>query len=299
MLRVSDFTLFSGGDHWIPLLHPERLHSLATHFDPKFTGPTAAIPFFPNVHTLTTSSQNRVILSKFPGVRVLNIEGTTGDRVSHGISAQTPPIFPLLREYTGPHQVLRMLTPAATLTHLRTSECSHMGLVATLQGIGPNSIVSFHAEFSQLDSAILSTLVGLLPHLTEFLIDIVVDAIEPWFARGRWDHSQYELKDDEILVGKYGDTLRVDFQPSTFFLALSDTPAFPSGLERLAISWKCYERHLDVLSAYKLPKFEQLRDKLVGGCPRLARVFFHGHYYRFEWQITPDGLVKRDEDHVS
>ncbi|KAJ7185779.1 hypothetical protein C8R46DRAFT_386187 [Mycena filopes] len=299
-LRVSHFILLSGGVHWIPLLHPESLHSLATAFDPRVIGSTDAIPIFPNVRTLTTklhptSSQNRAILCKFPGVRVLNIAETIGD-LSLGISAQTPPILRLLREYYGPHQVLRMLTPAATLTHLRTSECSHMGLVTTLRGIGPNRIVSFHARFSLFDSAILSTLVELLPHLTKFAIDIVVATIEPWFARGRRDRSQYELKDDEILVGQFGDTCRVDFQPSTFFLALSNTPAFPSGLERLAISWKCYDCHpsLDQMSAYRLPKFEQLRDKLVERCPRLAWVFFHGYYYKYEWQITPDGLVKEE-----
>ncbi|KAJ7185810.1 hypothetical protein C8R46DRAFT_1343003 [Mycena filopes] len=303
-LRVSDFILGhsrksdDGADYWFPLLHPEHLRSLDTEFDSRCIGRTDGIPLFPNVHKLTaqphpTPSQNRVILSKFPAVRVLNILGMTGE-LSLGISAQTPPILPLLREYTGPHQVLRMLTPAATLTHLRTSKCSHMGLVTTLQGIGPNNIVSFHTSFSLFDSTILGTLVELLPHLTEFVIHIIVDAIGPWFARGHRDLNKFRLKDDEIVDGKFGDTYRVDFQPSMFFLALSNTPALPSGLERLAISWECYDLHYQELSAYRLPKFVELRDALVKRCPRLAWVFFHGYYYRFEWRITPDGAVKEE-----
>ncbi|KAJ7185931.1 hypothetical protein C8R46DRAFT_1289352 [Mycena filopes] len=304
-LRVSNFTLWhshhsdDGGDHWIPLLHPEHLHSLNTDFDPRCMGRPDAIPFFPNVHRLTaklhpTPSQNQIILSKFPAIRILKIEGKPGD-LSPGISAQTPPILPLLREYSGPHQILPMLTPAATLAHLRTSQCIRADLITTLRGMGTNSIVSFHMKFSHLNSATFTTLVELLPHLTELVIHITVNTTEPLFGRDLWDLRKFKLKGDEIVDGEYGDNLRVDFKPSTFFRGLSNITALPSGLERLAISWECYrDECYGQRSAYRLPKFDQLRDTLVERCPRLNWVFFHGYYCRFQWQITPDGAVKEE-----
>ncbi|KAJ7185808.1 hypothetical protein C8R46DRAFT_1207925 [Mycena filopes] len=309
-LRVSDCHSRKSddrADHWIPLLHPKHLRSLDTDFDPRCIGRADAIPFFPNVQKLTaklhpTPSQNRVILSKFPAVRVFKVHAfEKTDDLSFEISAQAAPILPLLREYSGPHRTLRMLTPAATLTHLRTSKCRHMDLITTLQGIGPNSIVSFHMWFSQLDNAGFGALVELLPHLTELVIHISVATTDPLFARSSSDLEEWEWdafkskKDDQIVDGKFGDDIRLDFKPSMFFLALSNTPTLPPNLERLAISWECYrDECYGQLSAYTLPKFAQLRDALVEKCPRLAWIFFNGYYYRFEWQITPDGAVKEE-----
>ncbi|KAJ7185914.1 hypothetical protein C8R46DRAFT_1343081 [Mycena filopes] len=189
----------------------------------------------------------------------------------------------LLQQYIGPHQALSMLASAATLTQLSTSKCSHMDLITTLQEIGPNSIALFHMEFSQLDSPAFSTLVELLPHLTQLVIHIVVNTTEPCFA-------QSGLANDQTLDDKVTDS--IDFKVSSFFLELSNTPSLPPGLERLAISWECHCEDRSGRRKAEIPKFAQLRDTFVERAPRLVWVFFRGFYYQFEWQIAPDGMSK-------
>ncbi|KAJ7185921.1 hypothetical protein C8R46DRAFT_1062079 [Mycena filopes] len=160
---------------------------------------------------------------------------------------------------------------AATLTHLRTSKCNHRDLIATLQRIGSNSIESFHMEFSQLGIATFNRLVELLPHLTELVIHVVVTRITPLFARtieAAWELKEFNSKGDQIVDGKSGAKVRVDFR------------VCPADGQ---------------LSAYTVPAFDQLRDVLAERCPRLTWVFFHGHYFRFEWQITLGGMTVKEE----
>ncbi|KAJ7735725.1 hypothetical protein B0H16DRAFT_1764788 [Mycena metata] len=306
-LRVSKLDIVSekereySDDHWILLLHPEHLRSLRADFDARFMGQTLdAIPSFPNVEELTvtlnlpTPSKNLGILYKFPAVRILKLFGKA-DGVFPPSRSHTSPIFPRLREYSGQHQPLPMFFPVSTLTHLKISKCSYKGLITTLGEIGGlNSIVSFHTEFSQFTTMAFLAILELLPHLTELAIRIVFKSTHSMFSRHIYS-EEFELKEDEVVHGKYGDGLLADFKPSTFFLALSSISTLPPSLERLAISWECYEEEFwDERVAYRLPKFEQLRDALVVKCPRLTWLYLDGHYFMYQWRITPEGVVKEE-----
>ncbi|KAJ7735722.1 hypothetical protein B0H16DRAFT_1731145 [Mycena metata] len=295
-LRVSDFAVFYPRSTqpenipWIPLLHPENLHSLRADLSPRLLGAAVeAIPSFTNVHTLEiplpASGQNLSILAKFPAVRVLKVNAKKNGP-SVGSHPRAPPTFPLLREYTGPYQLLPILIPVATLTHLRVSNCSHKDFITMLRAIGrPNSITSFHAEFSQFTTAAFLALLELLPRLAELAIRTVFDSIHSMFLRESYD--DLKLKDDEIVDGRHAP-------PSTFFLALPTFSTLPPNLERLAISWECYDLHMDELVAYRLPKFEQLRDALLIKCPRLTWLYVDGYYFMHQWRTTPEGVAKEE-----
>ncbi|KAJ7127783.1 hypothetical protein C8R44DRAFT_873580 [Mycena epipterygia] len=206
---------------------------------------------------LPTPSQNLVVLSRF--------------------LAQASSVFPLLREYSGPYQPLPLFLPLNTLTHLIIPRCSPQDFITRIQGIqGPN-ITLFHVEFNTFDNPTFNTIMELLPRLIKLLIRIVVPSTSRMFKREIFD--THKLKDDEV--------------PSTFFLKLADAPILPPSLERLAISWECYEEHFDELSAYKIPDFTQLRDALVARCPGLTWLWLDGFYFMFQWRNPmPDGTVK-------
>ncbi|KAJ7716686.1 hypothetical protein B0H16DRAFT_1898223 [Mycena metata] len=305
-LRVSKFSVLSdkepeyGGDHWIPLLHRDQLHSLITDINSRLIGRAAdAFPSFPNVQELTVSlelpipSQNLTILSKFPAVRILKIRRNT-DVLALGLLPPPSPIFPLLRDYGGPHQYLPMLLPFATLTHLKISRCTPQNLIATLEGVGgTDGIVSFHAQFSQLTSAAFYTIVKLLPRLTELEIRIVLGSTGHMFKR-RIDLDDFKLREGEIMGGEEDYEVRTGFKPSAFFETLPAASILPPGLEHLAISWECESNDdFDQLSAYKLPNFEQLRNALITRCPALRWLCLDGQYFMFQWRIAADGVVEK------
>ncbi|KAJ7362791.1 hypothetical protein DFH08DRAFT_799813 [Mycena albidolilacea] len=94
-LRITNFDIVHdkdehGDDHWIPLLHPDHLRVFRADFNPCFMGKTIhAIPRFPNVYkfvttmNLPTLSENLAILSKFPAVRLLKVQGNLSDLIAH------------------------------------------------------------------------------------------------------------------------------------------------------------------------------------------------------------------------
>ncbi|KAJ7096095.1 hypothetical protein C8R44DRAFT_989397 [Mycena epipterygia] len=292
-LRVSDFCLVSddkleyGDNYWIPLLHPDHLRALRAEFNPRTV---QAIPSFTNVHRLSvtmdlpTPAQNLVILSKFPAVRVLELggKGLLTDALALRPREQASAVFPLLREYSGPYQPLPLFLPLTTLTHLIIPRCSPQDFITRVQGIQDPNITLFYVEFNKFDNPTFNTIMELLPRLTELLIRIVVPSASCMFKREIFDARK--LKDDEVVDGRLGDSIRAGFKPSTFFLKLADAPILPPSLERLAISWECYEEHFDELSAYKIPDFTQLRDALVARCPGLTWLWLDGFYFMFQWR---------------
>ncbi|KAJ7885528.1 hypothetical protein B0H14DRAFT_3431813 [Mycena olivaceomarginata] len=250
-LRVSKFTMrhFTrtarrGDDYWISLLDPDHLRILHADFDPRFMGLTAHhIPRFADVHTLTatinlpTLSETLTIMSKFPSVRLLKLVGrwVPPDDDAHDA------VFPLLKEYSGPHRALPFFHPAIFLTRLHITErCRPEDLIARLQGIQAPNITTFQATFHEIDNTAFSKLIELLPRLTEALIRIVV------------------RENDEL-----GSGITPCFKPSTFFGMLAETPSLPSRLEHLGISWEGYDRLHDYVSTYEIPDFPRVRDTVL------------------------------------
>ncbi|KAJ7783631.1 hypothetical protein DFH07DRAFT_764109 [Mycena maculata] len=256
------------------------------HFNPRSMNqkPVHAIPSFPNVHELRavlglpTPSQNLIILSKFPAVHILRLLGKPRGRVHKCL------LFP-------PSSPLALFLPVAALTHITIPRCSPQDFIACIQDTQSPNIVSLHMEFTKLDNTAFNTLSELFPRLTELLIRIVVSDMSRWFSCEIYDSSQ--LKDDEVVDGQFGDSVRAGSKLSKFFIQLANTPTVPPNLEHLAISWECYEKHFDELSAYKIPDFAQLRDTLVVRCTSLTWLWFDGFYFLYEWcDPMPDGSVK-------
>ncbi|KAJ7280375.1 hypothetical protein C8J57DRAFT_124808 [Mycena rebaudengoi] len=301
-LRVSDFrdyTLESTeDDYWLPLLHPDHLHTLHVSLNPRFLGRTVhTIPFFPKVHKLRaimdlpTPSQNLIILSKFPAVRVLKLDGK-GLLTTAQTRSQLS-VFPVLKVYSGPYQPLPLFFPVS-LTHLTINPCAPQDLITRIQCI-PGShcnITAFHAKFNfKFDTTAFNTIIELFPQLTELLIRICFDDSFDMFEREIYDPAK--LEDGVVVSGCFGDSVRTGFKPSTFFLKLADAPILPPGLEQLAISWECHGDELyNDLSAYKLPDFAQLREALVARCPGLKWLWLDGYYFMLLWRLMLDGTVE-------
>ncbi|KAJ6479626.1 hypothetical protein C8R45DRAFT_1216185 [Mycena sanguinolenta] len=299
-LQLSEFHLCHDAkledaeDYWIPLLHAECLRLLTMSFTGRAVG---TIPIFPNVHTLRaiigdtlpSHPQNLTMMSKFPGVRILIMAGK--EFATGPASVQCEAVFPHLEEYHGHCQALLLFLAASTLTRIQTKCARPQDLLTHISGIQCHKITSFKVTFETLSSLSFNEMVKLFPQLTELLLTITVSDTSRLFKREIYDPE--ELAKDEVVDGRYGDSVRSGFTVSTFFLKLSNAPFLPSGLERLAISWQCHEQFLDELSAYKLPGFPQIRDALVARCPGLTRLWFNGIYFMYEWRDPmPDGKVK-------
>jgi hypothetical protein len=229
-MRYCTQTARRGDDYWISLLDPDHLRILHADFDPHFMGLTAhAIPLFPNVHTLTaiinlpTLPETLMIMSNFPFVRLLKLVGgwVPPDDDAHDT------VFPLLKEYSGPHRALPFFHPAIFLARLHITErCRPEDLIASLQGIQAPNITSFQATFHEIDNIAFSKLIELLPRLTEALIRIVVR------ENDELGSFQGTVVPPPVFVSPNVS------QPSTFFSMLTDTPSLPLRLERLGISWE-------------------------------------------------------------
>ncbi|KAF7360998.1 hypothetical protein MSAN_01130000 [Mycena sanguinolenta] len=302
-LHVSNFQLWHyseselghGEQHWIPLLHPDRLRVLSMTFKPRFTAHAVhTLPSFPNVHTLeatfdgTTASQNSTIMSRFPGARIFILRGEGFD--TDAVSLQAGAVFPQLREYYGPHQALSILLPSAPiLTRIQTRCSRPEDLLIRIRGIQAHKITSFNAKFTQFDMAAFNKIVELLPQLRELVFNIVVTDTFLLFKHEVEDVD--DLPDGEVVDDNVGDYIRYDFEVSSFFFELSAAPFLPFGLERFAIHWESAEEDNE-LSAYKIPDFAKIRDTLVARCPGLTWLWFNGIYFMFEWRLMPNGAVK-------
>ncbi|KAJ7677799.1 hypothetical protein DFH06DRAFT_1421964 [Mycena polygramma] len=297
-LHVSEFDLSpghnkeKGNEFWIPMLHPGHLRTLRARFNPRCMSRPVDIPAFPIVQSLDafmdlpTPAQNISILTKFPAVRVLRLGGKGLSTAA--VSSRLPAVFPHLREYSGPYEALPLFLEADGLKHVATSKCGPQDLISRIQNIRPN-ITSIHAQFNKLDIAAFSTLMALLPQLMELILRIRVSSIDDMFKRETYNFKK--LGKDVLVHGRFGDSLRTGFNPSTFFIALPSMPALPPKLERLAILWECYAlEDVEELCAFKVPDFAMLRDTVRAQCPGLKWLYLHGFYFMLEWRDC-DGKV--------
>ncbi|KAJ7701609.1 hypothetical protein B0H14DRAFT_3527604 [Mycena olivaceomarginata] len=300
-LHVSDFTLDhdqpkNGADYWIPLLHPDQLRILHTALEPCFVRAARSIASFLNVHTLAvathnttlSSPQNLAIMSRFPAVRILKVWGKELDT-----SGIVQAALPHLEQYHGPYRALSSFLAANTLKRIQTKCFDPKHLLNRIPGIQGHKITAFHVEFRRFDNATFNKIVELLPNLTELLLTLIPET-DSLFESEIPEATQQP--DDHIVEG-LGHCLRSGFVVSNFFLELADSPFLPPCLERLAISWECYDEFSEALctkrSTYKLPDFRKLRDALVARCPGLTWLWLCGIYYLFEWRDpNPYGAVK-------
>ncbi|KAJ6469265.1 hypothetical protein C8R45DRAFT_1105132 [Mycena sanguinolenta] len=262
--------------YWILLLHPDHLRVLSMRFSggSVHTIPSLhAIPSFPNVHTFSANldhlapPQKLAILSKFPGVRVLELWNGL-DNVGH--AAQAGAIFPQLREYCGSCEALSLFVAATTLRRIQTYFSEPEDFLAPIRAIQGLEITSLN--------------------LTELLLTITVSNMYSLFEHKIYDNK---LPEGEVLDGRYGDYIRSGFTVLTFFLKLADATFLPFGLERLAINWECIDRKFrEFFCTYKIPDFPHMRDEFVARCPDLTWLWLGGIYFMFESRSLPDGTVK-------
>ncbi|KAJ7691450.1 hypothetical protein B0H17DRAFT_1063188 [Mycena rosella] len=276
-----DVTREDGLEHWVPLLNPEHLRELNIMCNLRVLGEsTDVIPIFPRLHKLSlllnlaTMSRNLATMSKFPGVRVVTIEGWGEVDTWPDLRMQQPDSFPLLAEYIGTYKILPLFFCRATLTRITITDATPEILIAQLQGLRtPLNITSvtayfhrFDGNFGSFDTAVLGTLLDVLPRLTEFCLRITL-----------------ELEDDD---------LEDDANPvaTSFFEALADTPGLPPTLQHLALSWEFEYHDLESEPTVKgPPDLPQLRDALVERCPGLQSLWFDGHDFLFQWRKATDG----------
>ncbi|KAF7344702.1 L-aminoadipate-semialdehyde dehydrogenase [Mycena venus] len=270
-----------GLEHWIPLLNPEHLRELNIMCNLRILGEsTDAIPIFPRLQKLSlflnlaTMSRNLATMSKFPGVRVVTIEGW-GEVDSWPDLHTQQGVFPLLTEYIGTYKILPLFFHRATLTRITITGATPEILIARLQGLRtPLNITavtaSFHrfdGNFGSFDTAVLSTLFDVLPRLTEFCLRITL-----------------ELEDDD---------LEDDANPiaTSFFEALAHTPVLPPTLQRLALSWEFEYHDLECEPTVNdPPDLPRLRDVLTERCPRLQSLWLDGHDFLLQWRKAIDGI---------
>ncbi|KAF8185271.1 hypothetical protein K438DRAFT_2020058 [Mycena galopus ATCC 62051] len=303
VLRVTKFSLVPNrklgheSDHWIHNLHPDYLRIFDVADFSCLARMVHRLPSFPNVDKLTVThnapvlSQNLLIMSKFPAVRILELNGKGNYVDAPGV--QTSAIFPLLEQYSGPHDALPLFLPATTLTSLYIQRCRAEDLIIRIQGFKGSNLTIFRAEFDTFDNKAFDKLVELFPKLTEILIRIEVSEASSMFERVV--HDRRELEDEVVVEGGAGGGIRTGFKPSTLLHKLADAPFLPPGLERFGISWDFpQDEFYDHLSAYKLPGFARLRDTFVARCSQLTLLLLNGFFFMFEWRDPmPEGIVKK------
>ncbi|KAF8155053.1 hypothetical protein K438DRAFT_1987273 [Mycena galopus ATCC 62051] len=298
-LRISNFNIYyhdshnQADDYWFSMLQPDQLRVLTSNFALGRT--VHASPSFNNVRTLKaimhdpTPAQHLTIMSKFPGVRILELrgKGLQPDAVAPAVA-----VFPLLEQYHGPYEALPFFLASTTLRRVRTECVRAEDLSTRIQGVQGHNITSLYVDIRGLNTTVFNKIVDLFPRLTQLLITTGVSDLYTMFTREI--HDARKLPKNVVVDGRYGDEVRAGFKPSTFFLKLATTPFLPPALERLAICWDCYDRESYAeLSAYEVPDFPQLRDALVVRCPGLNWLWFNGIYFMFEWRDPmPDGTVK-------
>ncbi|KAF7360999.1 L-aminoadipate-semialdehyde dehydrogenase [Mycena sanguinolenta] len=272
-VHLSEFHLWDRTDYWIPLLDPDYLRVLSVTLDSdSIRRAVQTIPTLPNVHRLSassnnmTSSQSLTFLSKFPGLRILSL-WHYGSAIDIDVVVEMEAMFPHLQEYYGCCQALSLFRGSTALRRMQTNLASPQDFLIRIQAIQGLTITSLHATFTMLDNAVFNEIVKFLPQLTELLLIISVEDISTLF-----EHEIYgdgELPGNEVLDGKCGDYVRSGFTVSTFFLELSNVPALPPGLERLAISWEFNEDEFsEQYSSYEIPDFADNLDTLVAKMPR-------------------------------
>ncbi|KAJ7868816.1 hypothetical protein B0H14DRAFT_2729023 [Mycena olivaceomarginata] len=272
---------------WVGLLRPTHLVEMHLGFGPHLLMKIPnRIPSFPHVRKLTlyavptgeTMGPNRgprvlPILPKFPGVTNFVMEGRWG-RWDDQFELGAHDLLPMLREYDGPAEMLRIFLNRATLARLTLNTNTfywQSRITDVLQGTLPsNNVFSLTATSSPLDVTAFHSLFNIFPYLTALNITI---------SYGYWDKPNL---------------------PGTSLNFIENLPSiqyFPPLLEFLSIRWKHFK--LDVSnaedddasnSADRLRHFVGLRG-LVSSSLALTSVWIEGPAFLYRWRRLSDGTV--------
>ncbi|KAJ7448647.1 hypothetical protein B0H11DRAFT_2080161 [Mycena galericulata] len=240
---------------------------------PCFFGDTVdAIPSFPHVRklvintSLSTMSHTLSIVSKFPAVQIFHLTGLVEVKDWPGVRVDASNDLPDLKEYTATSETLSIFLAHSTLERLTVLNCQPQEF--TRQVPGPQvHITCLHATFMDFDTATFGRICVLFPRLTELKIYMICVIYE-----------------DKLEGG-------LNSKPHTLFSELAETPALPTSLVRLAISWYFQYNVSDEeeLEVQKVHDFDAVRDALVAQCPALTRLWLDGDEFLFYWRKSLDG----------
>ncbi|KAJ7147170.1 hypothetical protein C8R43DRAFT_543616 [Mycena crocata] len=189
-------------DWWFRALCPDALRVVAVDmsgsYDQRFffeMQPT--FPFLPNVHTLTLSLGKMVAplhlitLSKFPGVKRLKL--LKWHHLNGMVPVAKPPelgdseLCPLLQEYIGPFEILKLLPIPAGLRRVIIDHCALDEFLAAMRVVSTSNEIQ-QLEITTLGYAIpLAELVDMFPELKVFVLtvqgrgwmDVAQDSLPP------------------------------------------------------------------------------------------------------------------------
>ncbi|KAJ7834419.1 hypothetical protein B0H13DRAFT_2426903 [Mycena leptocephala] len=251
---------------------PPRIgcRSLSEAFDlgndnEEHEGEASLSKYFPNVSKLSVGMCYKDIpahvkvLAKFPAVRTLSLESWGSRDVPEALAAN---ILPVLAEYTGSYDTLRMVFPRATLVHLTVTICEAWELIAELKAIPLlNTVTTLDLTLYSVTNIDFNTIVGFFPQLVELRI-----------AGGAESHPSTNKNIPGAL--------------------LANPAVIPPSLERLALSWPNLP-HWPDLRRRPPPELAKLRDTLVTQCPALALLWFDSATFSLQWQKSKlDGTVR-------
>ncbi|KAK7050229.1 hypothetical protein R3P38DRAFT_2503868 [Favolaschia claudopus] len=235
---------------------------------------------FPNVHTLRVREFPMMpydifsFFSKFPNVRIFRSDYCG---VVRNLSvAQEASIFPILEEYSGAYENLRIFVLRPTLTHIKLdSGFPVQNLLKILRGqeAFPN-ITSFKAqftsdvteEFSQME---FDALLTLFPRLSTLDLTLIPDAQED---------------------GGFTP------QATSFLSNLPCNTLLPRTLKTLSLEWDFPYEYGSTESAMgndpvapspaDIPHLPSLCAALRERCPELIHIYLHGYHFGYVWWNT-------------
>ncbi|KAK7059965.1 hypothetical protein R3P38DRAFT_3384555 [Favolaschia claudopus] len=278
-LRVESFTScydYQMNDLWDSLLSRTTLRYL----DFADLKSVKDLQPFPSVHTLKLREFPMMpydifsFFSRFPNLRIFRSEYYG---VLRNLSpAQEASIFPILEEYTGAYENLRIFILRPTLTHIELdSGFSVQNLLKTVLGHTsfPN-ITSFKArftsdvteEFSQME---FNALLTLFPLLSTLDLTLIPDAQED---------------------GGFTP------QATAFLSNLPSNALLPRTLKTLLLEWDFPYEYGSTESAMghdpaapppeDIPDFPSLRAALRQRCPELTHIMLNGYHFGYVWWKT-------------
>ncbi|KAJ6563819.1 hypothetical protein B0H19DRAFT_73010 [Mycena capillaripes] len=276
-------------DSWMRLLRPTQLVELYLGLGSRLFADITPndIPPFPHVRKLTlqalrvgyragplSASPALPILSKLMGLEVLVMKGqwSVSDQVPSGFSDS----LPMLKEYEGTQDMLPILLPHPTLSHISADWISWPVIMETLHASQPfNGVVSLTASSSLMNPTEFRFLFEIYPFISELNLNI---------AHGHRDSP---------------NLLRKSF--------LQSLERIPTSLEFLSIRWTASdsedssssdsEDHASTpdsgnhaSTANKLHHVAELRT-LVARCPALTSLWIETEGFLFRRHRLSDGTV--------
>ncbi|KAJ6498888.1 hypothetical protein C8R45DRAFT_1210775 [Mycena sanguinolenta] len=270
---LCDLRIDEIGRLWIPLLRPECLRELRCN--PRiFGGNVAAAPVFPLVHTLSTtvnfpdSTMSYVfsVLSKFPAVEILSMDiSMINPEIQPHFPVPPSTVLPVLRQYTGPLEMMALFLPRSTLTHLVILRCNFNVLREELNMIQTSNILSLHVSLNDFDKESIGFIRPSFPRLKELHVRIF---------------CQVQNRDSDV-----------HHQIAAACIGLGDPSVLPIGLERMAFRRAIkYKGNVKRALAIDVPEFNNLRDALERDYPALTTFWFDGHNFLFQRRKSLDGV---------